>query len=280
MNSNCSICHEPFQPEIAMVTTLCGHIFHFSCISNWLEQCGVNGSCPECRRKVDKRSLITLFFNWDDNNVEEELKKQLHERYFEIYDKNKKIQELQASNDLLKRSLTQLNKDLEDSQKDMASLRDLNRFALSCKEDCERKIKILLDNRRQNCEDIENLQTVCAHLQEENKKLQENKEGFSEEILTIKRENEKLGRIKAEYEKLSQNNNGVEFTLEYINNIKKMILSNADEIKRILREINERPTSVEEKLTEIALYCAEMNRVNSTLMEQKAHLQDMSAVLR
>ncbi|XP_055927430.1 E3 ubiquitin-protein ligase TRAIP-like [Argiope bruennichi] len=268
MNSNCSICHEPFKPAIAMVTTLCGHIFHFSCISNWLEHCGVNGSCPECRRKVDKQSLITLFFNWDDNNVEDELRKQLHEMYLEI-------KELQTSNDLLKRSLNELNKDVENSHKDMESLRLLNRFALSDKEDCERKIETLLDCQRKYCEDIQNFQIICTHLEEKNKILHQNEEAFIEEILIIKRENEKLGRIKAEYEELWQLFDKLEFTGEYINYLKKIVFSNVDDVNLALNGCSE-----EEKLNKIALYCSEIKRGNSVLMEQKAHLQNISALSR
>ncbi|KAK6789397.1 hypothetical protein RDI58_013196 [Solanum bulbocastanum] len=42
----CSICMEEFEAEIGAKQVPCGHLFHSSCLKNWLS---LRKSCPLCR---------------------------------------------------------------------------------------------------------------------------------------------------------------------------------------------------------------------------------------
>ncbi len=63
---NCVICFNEFEDELdddEIVKTLCGHKFHYGCLSDWLD---TKNNCPVCRRlqpspeiRTDK---INLFF--------------------------------------------------------------------------------------------------------------------------------------------------------------------------------------------------------------------------
>ncbi|KAK4373005.1 hypothetical protein RND71_008389 [Anisodus tanguticus] len=42
----CAICMEEFQAEVGAKQVPCGHLFHSSCLTNWLS---LRKSCPLCR---------------------------------------------------------------------------------------------------------------------------------------------------------------------------------------------------------------------------------------
>ncbi|XVF88624.1 hypothetical protein PTKIN_Ptkin19aG0065800 [Pterospermum kingtungense] len=48
----CSVCMENFwQSQEAARQVSCGHVYHHSCITDWLLN-GNNNSCPLCRREI------------------------------------------------------------------------------------------------------------------------------------------------------------------------------------------------------------------------------------
>ncbi|TMX05603.1 hypothetical protein EJD97_015999 [Solanum chilense] len=42
----CSICMEEFEAQVSAKQVPCGHLFHSSCLANWVSLCK---SCPLCR---------------------------------------------------------------------------------------------------------------------------------------------------------------------------------------------------------------------------------------
>ena len=48
---DCPICYEKITSETGVVTTSCGHSYHFACISSWLAKQEA-GSCPCCRKEM------------------------------------------------------------------------------------------------------------------------------------------------------------------------------------------------------------------------------------
>lgn len=48
---DCPICYDAIGPQTGIVTTSCGHSFHFSCLSKWYMQHD-RGTCPSCRKEV------------------------------------------------------------------------------------------------------------------------------------------------------------------------------------------------------------------------------------
>ena len=45
----CPICYDAITAETGVVTTSCGHSYHFACLSGWFMQ-QANGTCPCCRK--------------------------------------------------------------------------------------------------------------------------------------------------------------------------------------------------------------------------------------
>lgn len=50
----CSLCFDPIKSPAA---TKCGHIFCWSCVSEW---CRVHSECPICRQSCDEQNLLVL----------------------------------------------------------------------------------------------------------------------------------------------------------------------------------------------------------------------------
>lgn len=48
---DCPICYDAIGVQTGIVTTSCGHSFHFSCLSKWYMQHD-RGTCPSCRKEV------------------------------------------------------------------------------------------------------------------------------------------------------------------------------------------------------------------------------------
>ncbi|CRK96435.1 CLUMA_CG009851, isoform A [Clunio marinus] len=60
MNINCVICSDLFVSSDNIFTTPCGHIFHYTCLIQWLER---SKSCPQCRNKCNERNIFRIYFN-------------------------------------------------------------------------------------------------------------------------------------------------------------------------------------------------------------------------
>jgi len=48
---DCPICYSEITPQTGVVTTSCGHSYHFACISKWFMGQD-NGTCPCCRKEM------------------------------------------------------------------------------------------------------------------------------------------------------------------------------------------------------------------------------------
>ena len=53
----CPICYDEINAQTGVVTTSCGHSYHFSCISHWYAKQEV-GSCPCCRKVVGEKEKM------------------------------------------------------------------------------------------------------------------------------------------------------------------------------------------------------------------------------
>ncbi|GMH16520.1 hypothetical protein Nepgr_018361 [Nepenthes gracilis] len=53
-DSVCSVCVEPFRQDSAGKQLPCGHVFHASCISDWIF---LRNSCPICRDIVCRKNV-------------------------------------------------------------------------------------------------------------------------------------------------------------------------------------------------------------------------------
>jgi len=60
MHVNCSTCLELLSPSADLSSAPCGHVFHSTCILQWLET-GKN-NCPQCRTKCRENQLRRIYF--------------------------------------------------------------------------------------------------------------------------------------------------------------------------------------------------------------------------
>lgn len=62
----CSICYELASNP---VTTRCGHLFCYRCISSWFAQCD-HTTCPVCKKISSRDSLIPIYTNCDKHEMD------------------------------------------------------------------------------------------------------------------------------------------------------------------------------------------------------------------
>ena len=56
--NKCNICLDTFEESSKILKLKCGHIFHYDCIKNWLQN--HNNKCPVCREEIAKGHPINL----------------------------------------------------------------------------------------------------------------------------------------------------------------------------------------------------------------------------
>ncbi|XP_070161352.1 E3 ubiquitin-protein ligase trul-1-like isoform X2 [Polyergus mexicanus] len=66
MNILCVICHDSLQQSEKIVFSHCGHVFHFSCLSKWLQR---SKTCPQCREKVTENGVYKVYFTFSNSET-------------------------------------------------------------------------------------------------------------------------------------------------------------------------------------------------------------------
>ncbi|KAL3289111.1 hypothetical protein HHI36_003553 [Cryptolaemus montrouzieri] len=61
MEINCIICSDLFCQSSEIVVNQCGHIFHHTCLLQWIER---SKTCPQCRTRATEKSIYKVFFNF------------------------------------------------------------------------------------------------------------------------------------------------------------------------------------------------------------------------
>ncbi|CAK9825246.1 E3 ubiquitin-protein ligase TRAIP [Anthophora retusa] len=93
MNVICSICNDQLMQSDDIFYTRCGHVFHYHCLTPWLER---SPSCPQCREKVTQSRIHRLFFTFSSNEINESQGSSLQEKVdslkFKLLLKEKDIQ--------------------------------------------------------------------------------------------------------------------------------------------------------------------------------------------
>lgn len=116
MNIVCIIDHEILTKEDDVVVTQCGHLFHRTCITEWLAS---SRTCPNCRQTTATASLIKLFLENDDNksnDLHNELLKsneQLSKELDEFRDKANAVEKELIDTKVKYRALSEKVKNLE-----------------------------------------------------------------------------------------------------------------------------------------------------------------------
>lgn len=70
MSIVCSVCQNPLKANESSATK-CGHVFHHTCITKWLNL-SERGGCPECRSTIClSKDIFRLYLNVDEENENE-----------------------------------------------------------------------------------------------------------------------------------------------------------------------------------------------------------------
>lgn len=70
MEWSCAICSEEFNSQSDPTALDCGHIYHHSCVLNWITD-AEHGSCPVCRQYPTNLPLLYPAFKEDDEKDKE-----------------------------------------------------------------------------------------------------------------------------------------------------------------------------------------------------------------
>ncbi|XP_063072479.1 E3 ubiquitin-protein ligase TRAIP [Engraulis encrasicolus] len=124
----CTICSDFFDHSRDVAAIHCGHTFHHECLQQWF-QTAPNKTCPQCRKQVSTRHIISkLFFDIggeeegaevDPENLQNELnrlKAVLSSRDKDCRDRQKLIESLKLTVEKLKVDLERLKKDIGDKE--------------------------------------------------------------------------------------------------------------------------------------------------------------------
>lgn len=59
MSIICVICEERFEPSDEIISTACGHIYHWGCFKMWVKK---SATCPDCRNPLPDKSCYKKMF--------------------------------------------------------------------------------------------------------------------------------------------------------------------------------------------------------------------------
>ncbi|CAL8339767.1 unnamed protein product [Lota lota] len=153
----CTICSDFFDHSRDVAAIHCGHTFHYECLLQWF-QAAPNKTCPQCRKQVSTRHIITkLFFDIggeeegapvDPESLQNELcrvKAVLGTRDKDNKEKLRALESLRSTVDKQRRDLDNVRKEMVDKdmlcsalRKQMTYLETQQNDAQSAKEEARR----------------------------------------------------------------------------------------------------------------------------------------------
>ena len=87
----CTICFEDFDESNQVSALDCGHIYHFSCIRNWLRECSSRrktAGCPSCKKRINwfpaKGTAFKVFFHFSESDEMKKAEKEVADLKFEL----------------------------------------------------------------------------------------------------------------------------------------------------------------------------------------------------
>lgn len=126
MNITCSICDELFVPTDDVYVTPCGHVFHFVCVTQWLERAS---TCPQCRAELTTSMIHKAFFNCTDNEnpeLDSGLMSLIGNLNEEILLKDTLLKTCEVDDERMKDQVAELRAEIERLQVDIVKHKSLN----------------------------------------------------------------------------------------------------------------------------------------------------------
>ncbi|KAK2577989.1 hypothetical protein KPH14_008419 [Odynerus spinipes] len=120
MNILCVICSDLLTKPDDIFYTRCGHVFHFECLTQWLER---SKSCPQCREKVTQSRIHKLYLTMSNNDTNLENDPQAQDKLaslkFQIMLKEKDINYFMSKNATLEKQNAGLRKEVRKLESDI-----------------------------------------------------------------------------------------------------------------------------------------------------------------
>ncbi|XP_028260696.1 E3 ubiquitin-protein ligase TRAIP [Parambassis ranga] len=271
IRAHCTICSDLFDPSRDVAAIHCGHTFHYDCLLQWF-QTAPTKTCPQCRKQVSTRHIISkLFFDiggaeeeetLDPESLQNELnqvKALLSSKDRDWRDKEKMVANLKDTIDKQRRDLDSMRKEVMDKdmlcsalRKQMTYLETQQNDVQAAKEEVRRlrtkmktfeSLDVLLQGQRGEVESmitdmgvsqaaVEQLSIYCISL----KKEYDNLKG------SLKSSNDMCEKLKREV--LSSNNKLQKATVE-VNKTKEDMKSLQNDLAHADKEISSLKKRVE-----------------------------------
>ncbi|KAH0956494.1 hypothetical protein HN011_001444 [Eciton burchellii] len=167
MNIVCVICSDLLVPSSDVFHTPCGHIFHFQCLTRWLER---SRTCPQCRERTTEHKIHRIYFNFSNNDsiVEDAtaLQHKVDNMTFQVKLKDKDINNLTEIKSKLENMVTGLRTEVKRVESEMngkncvihALKEQIKFYKVQCQDMDNQKRE--LERLRKNVESLKTLQTL------------------------------------------------------------------------------------------------------------------------
>ncbi|KAH8290845.1 hypothetical protein KR054_006403 [Drosophila jambulina] len=154
LNLNCVICAELFSQADEVFVTVCGHMFHHSCLNQWLDR---SKTCPQCRNKCSTRNIFRVYFNLANLDVS-----------------RIDVGSLQEQLDNAKLSMKMVEKERQKDEQQIRDLKDTQKKCLKTIAGLEQKVQkkdFLISSYAEQISILKSDAQVVDALRKENKSL-------------------------------------------------------------------------------------------------------------
>lgn len=117
----CSICQETFSASAVCVATKCGHVFHKTCVSQWIL---TSKTCPSCRAACPLSALIRIYFT---TSIADLSMRDLDSVTNKLLSAQEQVAKLKTDNESLKEKLTKMLDKHKDMKNMVSTLDDMNK---------------------------------------------------------------------------------------------------------------------------------------------------------
>ncbi|CAK9800031.1 E3 ubiquitin-protein ligase TRAIP [Anthophora quadrimaculata] len=116
MNIVCVICSDLLVPSDDVFRTPCGHIFHFVCLTQWLER---SKSCPQCRERTTNTNIHKIYFSFSNNDSANPSQGIAMQLKFQLLLKEKDVKHYIDKSETLTMQVNELKKEVEKVEKEL-----------------------------------------------------------------------------------------------------------------------------------------------------------------
>lgn len=117
----CSICQETFSASAVCVATKCGHVFHKTCVSQWIL---TSKTCPSCRAVCTMSALIRIYFT---TSLADLSMRDLDSVTNKLLSAQEQVAKLKTDNESLKEKLNKMVDKHKDMKNMVSTLDDMNK---------------------------------------------------------------------------------------------------------------------------------------------------------